>query len=306
MRPARLLLAGLVGVALQLATGVAGAPSASAAACGPAPAGKVAVMVVIDVGEDSGAPWQRCVTVVDKATGLDVLRAAGVNLRIGPGGFVCGIGGTPASGCATDDPSLPGWAYWHASPGGSWTYSQVGGGGYRVRSPCAIEGWSFGPPSPKRPPRVAPPSVTCEAPAPTPTAPAATAPAAGGGGSAGAAGGGSGGAVTGGGTSGGGGAPRAEQPSEVSTSTTAPGEESPPDPEQPGSDGAPDASTEEETEDATADGERATARSEEPAQLEMADGTGGGGGGGSWVATAVVLLVVAAIGGGAVLRGRRR
>lgn len=304
MRWARLLLAGLVGIALHLATGVAGAPTASAAACGPAPAGQVAVVVVIDTG--SGAPWQRCMTLEERASGLDALRATGVQLRVGPGGFVCAIGGTPASGCATDDPSLPGWSYWHASPGGSWTYSQVGAGGYRLPKRCAVEGWSFGPPSPKRPPRVSPPAVTCEAPrpAPTPTEPPATTLAGGGGGSSGAAsGGGSGGAVTGGGTSGGGGAPPVDSPGDASTSTTAPTSDAASEPDRPGSDDTAEDSSEERAE---SDGERAVARSEPPAQLEMADAPGRSGGGGSWVPTAVVLLVVAGIGGGAVLRSRRR
>ena len=158
MRSTRLLLAGLVGVVLSLGPGPFGAPPVAAASCGPAPAGRVAVMVVIDLGPSAGAPAQRCVTVPDRSTGLEALRGTGVSLRVGPGGFVCGIGGTPSDGCATDDPSLPGWSYWHASPGGSWSYSQVGAGGYRLPDRCAVEGWSFGPPSPKRPPRVAPPA----------------------------------------------------------------------------------------------------------------------------------------------------
>ena len=73
--------------------GAASAGPAVAAGCGPAPSGKVAVMVVIDRG--SGAVQQRCVTVDAGKTGMDALFAAsrhwGIALH-----FNKGLAGAPA------------------------------------------------------------------------------------------------------------------------------------------------------------------------------------------------------------------
>ena len=120
--------------------------------------------------------------VDDRTDGYAVLRAAGHQLRI-EAGFLCGIDGYPATGCG-NRPGFDGsyWRYFHATPGGPWTYSSVGGGGYRMPSRCAIEGWRWtATGSTDTPPRTPPPAVTCEAPPvtapPTVPAPPATAPA---------------------------------------------------------------------------------------------------------------------------------
>jgi hypothetical protein len=152
-------------------------PPAAAAGCGPAPEGRVAVVVVIDHGGAS-TPSSRCVVVDHGATGLDALRAAGHQVRL-DGGFVCAIDARPATGCG-NRPGSPYWRYWHAAPGGSWDYSQVGAGGYRLPARCAVEGWSWSDsPTSQVPPRVAAPRPTCEAAPPTtapPVRPAAPVP----------------------------------------------------------------------------------------------------------------------------------
>lgn len=165
------IVVALVGVPATWAGGAGSEATAAPAAqtCGPAPAGRVAVAVVVDDGVRS--PSVRCVEVPERSTGYDVLRAAGHSLRI-DAGFLCAIDGEPATGCA-NGPDFDGryWRYFHASPGGPWTYSNVGGGGYRVPPRCAIEGWRFsGAAGTNVTPRVPPPAMQCEAP-PTTAAP---------------------------------------------------------------------------------------------------------------------------------------
>ena len=145
---------------------------AAAQGCGPAPSGQVAVALVVDDGVSN--PGQRCVVVGGRATGYDVLIAAGHTLRI-EAGFLCAIDGVPATGCG-NRPDFGGayWRYFHATPGGSWAYSTVGGGGYRMPERCAIEGWRFATSASEAlAPRIGPPPVTCEA---APVAPPATSP----------------------------------------------------------------------------------------------------------------------------------
>ncbi len=171
----------LVGVGTLVSWSADPAPAA-AVGCGPAPQGQVAVVMVIDRG--NGSPSTRCAIVGQGATGLDALRAAGHDVRL-DGGFVCGIDGLPATGCGNrPDAGFAYWRYWHAAPGGAWSYSQVGAGGYRLPARCAVEGWVWSDaPSSNTPPSVPAPTPTCEAPpstvAPTaPGIPGATAPAA--------------------------------------------------------------------------------------------------------------------------------
>lgn len=149
------------------------AAQASGTACGPAPRGQIALVMVIDRG--TGTPSTRCAFVAQGATGLDALRATGHSVRL-DGGFVCAIDGLPATGCG-NIPGSPYWRYWHAAPsGGPWSYSQVGAGGYRLPTRCAVEGWVWSDsPSPDTPPRIAPPRPTCEAPSTTTPAPTTTA-----------------------------------------------------------------------------------------------------------------------------------
>ena len=176
-------LAGLVlvacGVALASTVSTAGPVSASAAGCGPAPDGLVAVAVLVDTG--ISAPIVRCVTVAPGTKGAAVLAAAigQQEVRTGSGipdkgaGFVCGLLGVPATGCtsAVDQPT---WNYWHADPGGDWRYSSTGFAGYAVGGRCAIEGWTYDRPAAR--PRLAPPPVICDPPGVPATAPAAVAP----------------------------------------------------------------------------------------------------------------------------------
>jgi hypothetical protein len=149
---------------------------AGAAGCGPAPQGQVATMIVVDRG---GVPGARCAIVAQGSTGLDVLRAAGHVVRL-DGGFVCAIDGVPATGCGNrPSEGTAYWRYWHAPPGGVWTYSQVGAGGYRLPARCAVEGWVWSDsPSSNTPPSMAAPQVTCEAPVTTSPPPATVRPAA--------------------------------------------------------------------------------------------------------------------------------
>lgn len=174
-RGVRLLLVVALGLT---ALSWSAAPGAGAQSCGPAPQGRVAVSVVVDDG--AATPSARCVEVPERSTGYDVLVAAGHTLRI-ESGFLCAIDGVPATGCG-NRPDFGGayWRYFHAAPGGDWSYSSVGGGGYRMPARCAIEGWRFATSSNEQvAPRIAPPSITCEAPpvtAPPATSPPATSP----------------------------------------------------------------------------------------------------------------------------------
>lgn len=151
------------------------APSPVAAAvCGPAPAGRIAVAVVVDDGTGVST---RCAEVPERSNGYDALVAAGHVLRI-ESGFLCAIDGVPATGCG-NRPDFAGayWRYFHADPGGPWRYSTVGGGGYRLPARCAIEGWRWSDqPSTAVTPRIAPPPVRCELPAPPTTRPPTTRP----------------------------------------------------------------------------------------------------------------------------------
>jgi hypothetical protein len=169
-----------VAVALVAAAWTVGAVAPSevaAASCGPAPSGKLAVHVVVDRG--SGSPVRHCVLIAPgrDGTGLRVLQA-NHSVRL-EGGFVCAIDGAPATGCATNPATGTAyWSYWHAAPGGSWVYSTVGAGGYRLSAPCSIEGWTWSSsPGAARPPRADPRSLDCNpAPPPTPAPPPATTP----------------------------------------------------------------------------------------------------------------------------------
>ncbi|WP_247660672.1 hypothetical protein, partial [Micromonospora sp. D75] len=60
--------------------------------------------------------------------------------------FVCRINGKPTAAtepCVNTPPATAYWSYWHASSGGSWSYSTSGATGYNP-APGSVEGWSFG------------------------------------------------------------------------------------------------------------------------------------------------------------------
>jgi hypothetical protein len=287
------------------------APPADAAGCGPAPQGQVAVVMVIDRG--TGSPSTRCAVVPQGSTGLDALRAAGHDVRL-DGGFVCGIDGLPATGCGNrPDAGFAYWRYWHAAPGGAWSYSQVGAGGYRLPARCAVEGWVWSDsPSSNTPPSVPAPTPTCEAPPttaaptlpprPAPTVPAPVAPT-------------GGGAVP---TSppttaapGSGGAPATVSgapPASVAGETTVPPDPAladVPSPEGAGAgEGEPSSSTDPDRGDGRPSAGGADADAETEGEL-AASAEGPSSSGAPW-GVAVAVVLVAALGGAAAWRSRRR
>lgn len=117
------------------------------------------VTVVVDYQELGGGVFTRCADVQAGATGLDALKAAGVNVdgtaRYGQA-FVCRLGGKPSADqdlpivgnegyreqCVDTPPGQAFWSYWHASNGGSWTFSNKGGTA-RTVTIGGYEGWSF-------------------------------------------------------------------------------------------------------------------------------------------------------------------
>ncbi|WP_306749657.1 hypothetical protein [Saccharothrix yanglingensis] len=144
---------------------VAAPPHAVAADC-------AGVAVVVDFRSLGGGVRTGC-AAGDPASGTGALTAAGFGFTFAARqpGFVCRIDGLPgqaADPCVGTSPTSAHWSYWHARPGGSWTYSSTSASAY---DPAAgtVEGWSFGA---GEPPGVAPP-----APAPKPQPPAPQPPA---------------------------------------------------------------------------------------------------------------------------------
>ncbi len=148
---------------------VAGAAPAQAAAC----SGTSGVTVVVDFGSSTSV---RCAPG-DPSSGLAALAAAGFSVKQvqRQPGFVCRIDGAPASDpCVNTPPTSAYWAYFHASRGGSWSYSSLGAASYDPK-PGSVEGWSFGSGGA---PGTAPPAPTprqTPKPAPKTTAPKPTA-----------------------------------------------------------------------------------------------------------------------------------
>jgi hypothetical protein len=176
-----MLLAALVTGVSWSGAGAVIASEAHASTCARSSDGRITVLVVIDTG--SGPVAVRCVSVPRNASGADALFAAvgadpRTGVRTGAGvdgkgeGFVCGVLGVPSVGCV-EDATDPSWSYWHASPGGTWTYSTVGVGSYRIgerhgaADGCTIEGWRFGVVDPADPsssrPSVSPGGLGCSA-----------------------------------------------------------------------------------------------------------------------------------------------
>lgn len=131
--------------ALLLATAVAAVPQpARAAACGAG----TGVTVVVDYGALGGGVQTGC-RLGDPPTGLDALQGAGFAVtgtqRWGLA-FVCRINGQPIAAtelCVNTPPASAYWAYWHAAPGGTWTYSTLGAASYNPAQ-GTVEGWRFG------------------------------------------------------------------------------------------------------------------------------------------------------------------
>lgn len=161
-------LVAALGSALVLA-----GPAPDAAAC----SGSSGVTVVVDYGSLGGI--QVGCAAGDPGSGLSALHSAGFGTtgtqKDGPA-FVCRINGAPASDpCVLTPPSNAYWAYWHASRGGSWSYSTLGAAGYDPRA-GSVEGWSYGaggrpgiaPPAAAAPPPPAPKPTTKPVPKPVP------------------------------------------------------------------------------------------------------------------------------------------
>ncbi|MGC4763162.1 hypothetical protein ACLQ20_09945 [Micromonospora sp. DT46] len=139
--------AGLV-VALTAAGTMVGSgtPARAAGSAGYCPDAS-GVTVVVDFNELGGGTVVRCARG-EQSTGLAALKNAGFQmtgtLRWGEG-FVCRIEGKPSTAsekCVDTPPASAYWSYWHATSGGSWTYSDKG---VLNRKPPAgsFEGWSF-------------------------------------------------------------------------------------------------------------------------------------------------------------------
>lgn len=106
------------------------------------------VTVVVDFGPLGGGVVTGC-RLGDPATGLAALTGAGFAVtgtqRWGLA-FVCRINGKPAPAadpCVNTPPPTAYWAYWHATPGGAWTFSSQGPSAYNPAQ-GTVEGWRFG------------------------------------------------------------------------------------------------------------------------------------------------------------------
>ncbi|USX48913.1 hypothetical protein [Lentzea sp. HUAS12] len=125
----------LLAVLALVAGSFAATSPASAASC-------AGVEVVVDFGSLGGGVQTGC-AAGDPATGLTALTGAGFTYSFVPRqpGFVCRINALP-NPCTVPTTSAY-WSYWHASPGGTWSYSTSGASGYDP-APGSVEGWAFG------------------------------------------------------------------------------------------------------------------------------------------------------------------
>ena len=142
--PRRWLATALATLAVSTAVVVADSAPASAAACSPG----TGVTVVVDYGPLGGGVVVGC-RLGDPPTGLNALQGAGFAVtgttRWGLA-FVCRINGKPTAAqdpCVNTPPVTAYWSYWHASPGGTWTYSTSGASTYNPAQ-GTVEGWRFG------------------------------------------------------------------------------------------------------------------------------------------------------------------
>jgi len=159
--------AGLAAAALCLAsTTVIGAPAA-AAGCSTASG----VTVVVDFASLGGGVVVGCASG-DPSSGVAALQAAGfvvTGTQVYGLAFVCRIDGKPTAAqdaCVVTPPASASWSYWHAQPGGSWSFSSVGASSYNPAL-GTVEGWAFGSGSA---PSIAPPALP-PPPPPPPTRP---------------------------------------------------------------------------------------------------------------------------------------
>jgi hypothetical protein len=135
----RRLLSLLACLLLALAVvAVAPLPAAQAAAC----SGKTGVTVVADFTALGGKIVTACDSG-DPTTGLTALTGAGYTYAFVPRypGFICTIDSEPDP--CNGAPATAYWSYWHAEPGGTWSYSTLGAGSYDPPQ-GSVEGWAFG------------------------------------------------------------------------------------------------------------------------------------------------------------------
>ena len=144
------LLALMVAIAATGAGEIALAPTSEAAACGETKG----VTVVVDDGL-AGGTLIGC-AAGDPTTGLDALLKSGHAYTFLPGqpGLVCTVNAKPDP--CNNAPTNAYWSYWHAQPGGSWSYGTKGAGSHNPE-PSSIDGWSFGS---GKPPSSPPPAAT--------------------------------------------------------------------------------------------------------------------------------------------------
>lgn len=153
------------------------------------------VTLVVDHQELGGGVVVKCVEDVPVGTsGLGLLRLAGFTSEgtVHDGSsFVCRVGGRPGPNetiplssdpgyreqCINTPPDDAFWGYWHATNGGSWTFSSYGAGSREV-VPGGYEGLSFSLNNSSRsnPPPGLTPSHTVVTPVPAPTPTPAPAP----------------------------------------------------------------------------------------------------------------------------------
>ncbi|MBB5872562.1 hypothetical protein F4553_005996 [Allocatelliglobosispora scoriae] len=135
-------LAATVAAGLLLATGLvvgeASPQAANAAAC----SGSTGVTVIVDNGSLGGGTTVAC-ALGDPTSGLTALTGAGFSYAFVPRfpGFICRINSLPNP--CNGAPATAYWSYWHATPGGTWSYSGSGAGSYNP-APGTVEGWAFG------------------------------------------------------------------------------------------------------------------------------------------------------------------
>lgn len=135
-RPVARLLAPLLLLAGVAVTGlVTAVPAHAATAC---PSSQVTV--VVDYGSLGGTSV-RCASSF--SDGIAALQSAGHTVGYVPGqpGFVCTVDARPDP--CNGAPASAYWSYWHAKPGGSWSYSSTGAGSYHPAA-GSVEGWAFG------------------------------------------------------------------------------------------------------------------------------------------------------------------
>ncbi len=125
----------VLAVLVLLAGSFAVTSPASAADC-------AGVKVVVDFTALGGGVQTECASG-DPENGLKALELAHFTYSFVPRqpGLVCTINSLP-NPCRKPTTSAY-WSYWHATPGGAWTYSTAGAGSYDP-GPGTVEGWAFG------------------------------------------------------------------------------------------------------------------------------------------------------------------